>query len=323
MKEIGKTLEAANQKMMSGTIPWEDQQAFLAAFEEGSLSGAARRLGLAQPTVRSRIAALEQRLGTVLFTRSANGLAATEHARSLADSARAMDRASELFGRVASAPAGEIAGTVRLSASEVVGIEVLPPILAKLQAAHPGIMIELSLSNATADLIEQEVDIAIRMHPPREGALVAKKIGVIELGLFAHEDYLARKGMPDTPADLAAHDIIGSDREPADMKFTDALLPNIARNCFKMRTDSHPAQIALARAGMGIAVMQRKIGLADRRLKAVLPDLLLPGLDTWIVTHEDLRRLPRVSILFDHLVRELARYSRPVRSGQFDGKPAS
>src|SRR5690606_4524600 len=152
---------------MSNRVIWDDQRAFLAVIEEGSLSGAARRLGVAQPTVRARIEALERTLGTVLFTRSVNGLAPTEQARALADPARAMARASEAFVRAAAAPPGEIAGTVRVSVSDFVGVEVLPPMLASLREAHPRIVIEMSLSNALADLLEQEVDLAVRMHPPR------------------------------------------------------------------------------------------------------------------------------------------------------------
>jgi DNA-binding transcriptional LysR family regulator len=295
---------------MSGQVNWDDQRAFLAVFEEGSLSGAARRLGVAQPTVRARIASLEQALGTVLFIRSVNGLAATEQARGLADTARAMARASDAFVRAASSPPGEIAGTVRLSVSEFVGIEVLPPMLARLHAVHPAIVMEVSLRNTLADLLEQEVDIAVRMHPPRQDALVARKVGAIPLGLFAHPDYLARHGTPEKLDDLVQHDFIGSDRSRADLQLAVALHPRFTRDFFAARTDSHPAQVALARAGLGIAVVQRPIGRADPLLRPVLPELEIAALDTWIVTHEDLRDVPRVRAVFDNLVTAFTRYAR-------------
>jgi DNA-binding transcriptional LysR family regulator len=295
---------------MSGRVNWDDQRAFLAVLEEGSLSAAARRLGVAQPTVRARIEALEHALGAVLFTRSVNGLVATEQARALADPARAMARASDAFVRTASAPPGEIAGAVRLSVSEFVGVEVLPAMLASLRATHPGIVVEVSLSNASADLLEQEVDIAVRMHPPRQGALVAQKIGTIPLGLFAHHDYIARRGSPASLDDVAGHDFIGPDRARADLELAAALHPWLTREHFAARTDSHPAQLALARAGVGIAVAQRPIGRADPLLRPVLPDLEIATLDTWIVTHEDLRNVPRVRAVFDHLVAEFIRFAR-------------
>lgn len=295
---------------MSERVTWDDQRAFLAVIEEGSLSAAARRLGVAQPTVRARVEALENALGTLLFTRSVNGLAPTEQARELADQARAMARASEAFVRAASAPPGEIAGSVRLSVAEFVGIEVLPSMLSKLRQTHPRIVAEISLSNAPADLLEQEVDMAVRMHPPRQGSLLAKKVGAIPLGLFAHRDYLARKGTPETLEDLAGHDVIGSDRARADLMMASAFHPTLVRERFAARTDSHPAQLALIRAGLGIGVVHRPVGHADPLLRPVLPQVTVAMLDTWIVTHEDLRDVPRVRAVFDHLVTEFSRYIR-------------
>jgi DNA-binding transcriptional LysR family regulator len=287
---------------MNGHVTWDDQRAFLATFEEGSLSGAARRLGVAQPTIRARIHSLERALGTVLFTRSVNGLVPTEQACALADPARAMARASDAFVRAGSAPPGQVAGTVRLSVSEFVGVEVLPAMLAKLREKHPGIAVELSLSNVSADLLEQEADIAVRMHPPRQEALVARKVGTISLGLYAHRDYLACRGSPVSVAELDNHDFIGPDRARSDLQLAVALHAGLTRERFKVRVDSHPTQLALARAGLGIAVVQRPIGRADPLLVPVLPELHIPGLDTWIVTHEDLRNVPRVRAVFDHLV---------------------
>lgn len=295
---------------MSTRVAWDDQRAFLTVLEEGSLSAAARRLGVAQPTVRARIRALESALGTVLFTRSVNGLAPTEQARALADSAQAMARASDAFVRAASAPPGEIAGAVRLSVSEFVGVEVLPAMLVSLREKHPAVVVEVSLSNASADLLEQEVDIAVRMHPPRQEALVARKVGAIPLGLFAHRDYLARRGVPESVGDLAAHDFIGPDRARSDLELAAAMLPGLARERFAARVDSHPAQLALVRAGLGIAVVQRPVGHADPLLCPVLPDLEIAALETWVVTHEDLRNIPRVRAVFDHLAAAFTRFVR-------------
>lgn len=293
---------------MSSRILWDDQRAFLAVLEEGSLSAAARRMGVAQPTMRARIEALEQALGTVLFTRSVRGLVPTEQARALGDTARAMARASDAFVRAASAPPGEIAGVVRVSVSDIVGIELLPTILAGLRERHPRLIIEIVTSNASANLLEQEADLAIRMYPPRQDALVARKVRPIPLRLFAHKDYLTRRGIPHTVEDLAGHDLIGPDRSPADLAFAAALFAGLPRNRMLIRTDSHPAQLAAARAGLGIAIVQRPIGQSDPRLREVLPDLPIALLETWIVTHEDLRNVPRVRVVFDCLVDYFGAY---------------
>jgi DNA-binding transcriptional LysR family regulator len=295
---------------MNHPISWDDQRAFLAVLEEGSLSAAARRLGLTQPTVRARVAALEQALGVRLFTRSVHGLAPTEQARALGASARAMANASDAFVRAACDGLGEAAGTVRISVSEFVGVEVLPAMLARLYAQHPRITIELELSNDSADLLGQEVDIAVRMHPPRHAALVARKVAPIPLGFFAHRDYLARRGTPALVADLSRHAMIGPDRNRADRAIAAAVLPGIAPADFVLRTDSHPAALAAARAGLGIAVAQVAVGQADPVLERVLPELLVAALDTWIVTHEDLRALPRVHAVFGFLADAFDAFGR-------------
>ena len=287
---------------MSKTLSWDDQRAFLAVLEHGSLSAAARELGVAQPTVRSRVEALETALGTSLFTRTANGLIPTESARALGGPARAMAHASELFVRSASAPPGEFAGTVRVSVSDFIGIEVMPAMLAQIRRTRPHISIELVLSNSPADIPGQEVDIAVRMSPLRQGSLVARKVGSIPLGFFASTDYVAAHGLPRSMAELSAHDLIGPDRARTDLETAASLSTDFDRARFVLRTDSHPAQAAAARAGVGIAVMQVPVGLRDPVLVPVLPELTVASLDTWIVTHDDLRHVPRVRVVFDELV---------------------
>jgi DNA-binding transcriptional LysR family regulator len=293
---------------VSQPLSWDDQRAFLAVLDGGSLSAAARTLGWAQPTVRTRIEVLEQALGTVLFTRSSQGLLPTEHARALHDYVRAMAHASDAFLRAASARPGEVAGVVRLSVSEMVGLEVVPPMLARLRARHPGLAVELVLSNATANLGEQEADVAVRMHAPAHDTLVQRRVGEVALGLFASRGYLEARGAPAVPADLAHHDLIGPDRSQADRRIEAAMLPPGVR--VVLRTDSHPAQFAAARAGLGIAVVQRPVGLADPDLVPVMPDLVVGTIAIFLVTHRDLRDVPRVRAAFDHLAEEFARYVR-------------
>ncbi|MGY6707272.1 MAG: LysR family transcriptional regulator [Rhizobiaceae bacterium] len=286
--------------MSKSVVEWDDQRVFLAVIEEGSLAGAARRLGLSHPTVRGRIEGLEKALGAVLFTRSSNGLVPTETAEALREPARAMAMASEFFVRQASAAGAETAGTVRISVPEFMGIEVLPEMLARLRDEHPAIRIELSLSNLPADLLAQEVDIAVRTVVPKQGALVARKVAAIPLGLFAAPAYVDRKGPLSSIDELAGHDIIGPDRNRTDLAFADRL--GMTRERLVLRTDSHPAQLAAARAGLGIAVSQVPIGERDPGLVRLLPDLEVATLETWIVTHENLARVPRVRAVFDSLV---------------------
>jgi len=297
---------------MSDGVSWDDQRVFLAVLEGGSLSAAARVLGLAQPTVRTRLETLEHALGAALFTRSSQGLLPTDRARALHAHVKAMDHASRAFLRAASARDGGssdgVTGTVRLSVAEMVGVEVLPAMLATLRAAHPGLELEVDLSNTAANLNEQAADIAVRMLAPSQDTLVARKVGDIVMGLFAHRDYIAARGLPETVADLATHDIIGPDRSVMDLRAVEEHLPPALVSRMTVRTDHHPAQLAFARAGLGIVLVHRALGRADARLVHVLPELTPLTLPVWLVTHRDLRHEPRVRVAFDHLVEAFTTY---------------
>jgi DNA-binding transcriptional LysR family regulator len=288
---------------------WERQRAFLAVMQEGSLSAAARALNVAQPTVRRRIEDLEQEHGVVLFTRSPAGLLPTAIAHELAGHVEAMARAVSAFGRAASAEAGSASGTVRITASEVVGVEVLPPIMALLRAEHPGLVIELSLSNRQVNLLSREADIAVRMVQPVQEALVAKRIGRIRFGLHAHRNYIAAHGSPDTLADLKRLGLIGFETETAGIVALRKLGLRYEREDFVYRSDSDLAQLAAIRAGMGIGVCHVGIGQREADLIHILPDDFQLGQDTWVVTHEDLRNVHRVRLVYDALVAGLTDYA--------------
>lgn len=285
---------------------WELYRSFLAVVREGSLSGAARALGLTQPTIGRHIDALEEALGIALFTRSQTGLNATEGALALVPHAEAMASAAEALQRAASGEAEEDRGTVRITASEMIGTEVLPPILARFREAHPRIAVELLISNRSEDLLRREADIAIRMIRPTQTALVARKVGVVHLGLFAHPAYLERHGAPSTADELGAHAIIGFDREPSIRRIVQ-LGMTLSRDLFAFRCDSDVAQFAALRAGYGIGVCQ--YALAKRNgLARVLPEIEVFELDVWVAMHEDLKTSRRMRLMFDHLAAELADY---------------
>jgi DNA-binding transcriptional LysR family regulator len=296
---------------MSKRLSWDDQRCFLAVLEAGSLSAAARNLGVTQPTVRARIEALEAALGTVLFTRSVNGLTPTDSARALREPARTMAMASARFVREASAAPGALAGTVRLSVPEFMGIEVLPPMLAKMRLSLPAIAVEMVLSNAPADLLAQEVDLAVRTFAPKQEALVAQKVGVIELGFFASRAYLDRRGTPVATSELADHDMIGPDRNRADLALAESMGLVFSANRLALRTDSHSAQLAAARAGLGIAVSQVPVAERDPALVRVLPEVCVAQMGVWVAMHENLRAVPRVKAVFNFLAEEFQRFTSP------------
>jgi len=294
---------------------WELYPSFLAVMRQGSLSAAARRLVLTQPTLGRHIEALERSLGVPLFTRSRNGLAPTRAALDLLPHAEAMEAAAEALLRAASGEAEEERGTVRLTASEIMGAEVLPPMLARFGAAHPKIALELVLTNRTENLLRRDADIALRMVRPRQEALLTRRLGRVGLGLYAHRRYLAVFGMPESLEALDRHRVIGFDRDPISWESVGAPIA-LTPERFAFRSDSDLAQLAALRAGVGIGGCQHRIAARDRALVPVLPRAISFALDMWLVMHEDLRASRRVRLLFDHLVPELQRYARGDPNGR-------
>ena len=290
---------------MRSNPDWALYQTLLAVIDEGSLSAAARRLGLTQPTVARHIDALEAALGADLFVRSQRGLAPTDLAYSLRPHAHLMATTAAALLRIASGTLHAVAGTVRISASDVVGVEHLPPILARLRREHPGLVIELSLSDRVDDLLAREADIAVRMTEPTQGALLAKRLPPVELGFHARADYLERRGTPANMTDLDAHDLIGFDTETPSLLAMAARLVPLDRPGFAFRADSNLAQLAAIRAGFGIGLCQLGIAQRDPDLVRVLPTVALP-LPLWIVMHEDLKTSARFRAVFDALADGLA-----------------
>ena len=293
---------------MASTIGWELYRSFLGVLREGSLSGAARALGITQPTVGRQVAALEQALGVVLVTRSQLGLMPTELALALRSYAEAMESTAASLERAASSQGEGVRGAVRVSASEVIGVEVLPPIVARLREQHPALKVELVLTNRVQDLLRREADIAVRMLRPRQEQLVARRIGSIGVGLHARKDYLSRHGTPRNLGELAGHSIIGYDQASAFIRSAGKSLQGLSRDVFALRTDSDLAQLALIRSGAGIGMCQVALARRDATLQRVLAKPFALQLETWVTMHEDLRNSPRCRVTFDALVDGLQQY---------------
>ncbi|MBX8467990.1 LysR family transcriptional regulator [Pseudomonas sp. RIT778] len=290
--------------MNAPQLQWETQRAFLAVLRTGSLSGAARLLGIAQATARRRIEALEQSVGVSLFIRSPSGLLPTETARELIGHVEAMALAANAFNRAASADVAQTGGTVRLTAGKLLGVEILPPMLRRLRQQHPQLALELNVSNRLQTLSRQEADVAVRIRRPTEASVVARKVGDLHVGLYATPELLAEQGVPETPEDLRRFSLIGPDRNAGEIEFLRERGFDCSAEHTAIRTDDHLAQWAALRAGLGIGVSSRQ--LAERHgLIRVLPADVDFTMDVWIAMHQDMRRVQRVSAVFDGLGSEL------------------
>ena len=293
---------------MDTNIGWELYRSYLSVLQEGSLSAAARALGVAQPTLGRHIATLEKSLGLTLFTRSHLGLLPTEAALALKGFAEEMNSTAAAMKRAAESQGAGIKGTVRITASEVMGVEVLPPIVAQLQNEHPALKLELVLTNRVQDLLRREADIAIRMTQPKQDLLIARRVGMVEVGFHAHQTYLNDHGTPHSLEDLAQHVLIGFDEETPFVRTARKALPVWHRDAFTLRTDSDLAQLALIRAGAGIGICQVVLAKRDTQLVRVLPNHFTFSMETWLTMHEDLRHSPRCKITFDALLAGLQRH---------------
>jgi len=290
---------------MDNAIGWELYRSFLAVLEEGSLSAAARALDLTQPTVGRHVAALEKALAVPLFVRSQSGLLPTDAALALRGHAQAMRSIAASLQRAAGRHGEAVQGTVRISASEVIGAEVLPPVLAGLRRAHPQLRLELVLSNRVQDLLHREADVAVRMTLPQQDPLIARRIGEIAIGLYADRDYLARHGTPQDLDELGQHALVGFDAETPFLRAARAGLPQWRREAFALRADSDLAQLALIRAGCGIGFFQAALARRTPSLLPVLPQQVRLGLETWITMHQDLRGSAACSAVFAALVEAM------------------
>jgi DNA-binding transcriptional LysR family regulator len=279
-------------------IDWTLYRSFLAVAETGSLSAAARKLNLSQPTLGRHIAELETSLATPLFTRQAKGLAPTEAALALIPAATTMRDAAARMSLTAAGRQEQLSGTVRLTASQVVSHNLLPAMLARLRDAEPGIEIELVPSDSTENLLFREADIALRMYRPTQNDVVIRHLIDLPMSLYGLK--------------ILQHcHIVGMDRSELMMRMVERLGLGRRREDFPVRCDDQLVYWALVRAGCGLGAALTLIGDADPLMERVAPFLPLPDLPVWLTAPEALRQNPRIRRVLDHLAAEFRALSPP------------
>lgn len=286
---------------------WALVRSFLAVLDAGSVMGAARRLGAQQPTLSRHLAELESQLGAALFERTGRGVVPTAAARAIADAARRMDDAADSLARAIAGRREEAGGTVRLTTSDVAATWLLPPVLARLQAREPAIRLELVASNAIANLLRREADIAVRMVRPAQGSLVARRIATIAIGAYAHRRYLARAGTPDGPAELSGHRLIGFDADDTLLRGFARLGVPIGREAFSVRTDDQVAYGRLVAEAAGIGFVPDYCAAQWPGVVRVLPQLRIPDLPCWLAVHREIRGNRAVRLVYDFLADAIPR----------------
>ncbi len=286
---------------MNSSFDWGLLPTFLAALDRGSLLGAAKQLGISQPTAGRHIADLEAQLGKALFERTGRGLKPTALALELAAPARAMQTGALVLADRLLDTQSQQAGTVRLTASQPVACYLLPSVLIRLRQTLPAIQIELEVSNTVSNLLQREADIAVRMVRPEQASLVARRIADVSLSACASTDYLARRGTPAQPADLLQHELIGYDQQDDLLRGFAAMGFPVTREHFALRTDDLIASWQAVRAGLGVGFTADYVIRTDPSVVRVLPMLPLPSLPVWLTVHREIRNNGRIRAVYDFL----------------------
>jgi len=287
---------------------WDLYRTFLAVIREKTLSAAARKLGLAQPTAGRHIQDLETTLGTALFVRSKRGLVPTPAAVAIVPYAEEMSAAASAVHRLSSAEAQDEQGVVRITAGQLIANEVLPAILADFCQRFPRIELELSVSDQNEDLLRRAADIAVRMRRPTQSAIVARRIGTVEIGLFAHRRYVEACGMPGTAEELSTHRMIGFDRDSHAIRTAGGRAAQLRREDFSFRCDNSAVQIAAMQAGVGIGGYHVQLARRIPDLVRVLPREFRFEREMWLAVQREALATRRIRLLFDELATGLAAY---------------
>ena len=305
--------------MAQDVFDWALVRSFLAVLDAGSLMGAARRLGAQQPTLSRHVAELEAQLGLPLFERTGRGVVPTAAALRIADAARQMQDGADTLGRALQRQRDATSGTVRVSTSEVAAVWLLPPLLAQLHVAEPGIQVELVASNGLSNLLRREADIAVRMVRPVQTSLVARKLGEVAIVAAAHDSYLARAGTPRQPDDLLRHTLIGYDRDDTHLRGFAAFGLDVTREHFALRTDSQVAYGRLVAAGAGIGFVAAYNLPLWPGVRPLLPMLKIPPLPCWLAVHREIRGNRVVRRVYDFLAEAVP----PVLAAESEAPAAS
>jgi len=291
------------------TFDWNRARAFLVTAEEGSLAGAARSLGMTQPTLGRQVAALEREIGLDLFTRRGRGLELTPNGIKLLEYVRLMGDAANQFSLSASGKSDVIEGDVSITASELLSTFMLPPMIKALRETEPGIEIEINSTNEERDLNRREADIAIRNFRPTQPELIVKRLCSVRGHLYAAKSYLQQLDNPQSIEELNKANFIDTEKPGRLMTLLNSQGFNLTKQNFPVISNSHIVQWELVKQGVAISATVEEIGDNEPLVeRVVISNLPLITMDLWLVTHNELKTNRRIRRVFDFLVSEFSDY---------------
>lgn len=292
------------QKRIDG-LDWNQIRAFVETADTGSLSAAARKLGLTQPTLSRQVAAAEQQLGMALFERVGKSMVITEAGLALLEPARVMAAAADELRVTASGHSQTVDGLVTVSAAETVAACLMPPVLRRLRQAEPGLVVELVTTDAVSDLQRREADIALRHMPPTEAELIGRRLRDGEAGFYAAADWVLQHGHPRRAEEAATLGFVGADRNGRYLQMLRQIGLPVETGNFTCYAENTLSSWSLVQQGLGIGAMMNEIASATPGVVRVLDEVPPIRFPFWIVTHRALRTSRRIRVVFDALVEAL------------------
>jgi len=292
---------------------WNDYRVFLAIARTGTLSEAARTLGLSQPTMGRRLATLEQALGHALFQRTAEGYVLSSEGESILNCIEQIeDQATSIERRLAGD--AMFGGLVRVSTTEWFGAHVLAPIFAKVQSEHPDLIIELITETRLVSLARREADLSFRFREFDEMDVVQTRVVAMEFGVYASRPYLDKHGTPKAGLHIdngAGHTLVTMDTNFGDLADVPWLITRMPLAKVGLRANSRDVQARLCAAGAGIAVLPRQLCGIDARLVEIDLGSAPPGRTVWAGYHKDMKRSPRIRAVLQSTLDMLAQVRAP------------
>jgi DNA-binding transcriptional LysR family regulator len=310
--------QKSHRRVYRGAFPWDDLNTVLAVARAGSLSAAARVLGVNHSTVSRRIAALEKATGHTLFRRLARGYVPTAAGEELVAAAERMEAEVQRLARLLSGQDISLGGTVRLTAPDDMANHLLPDSLARFNETAPGVAIEMLIDNRLLNLTRREADIALRATRSPPERLVGRRIAELDAAVYARRDRIPRLGgAASEPEALRAHPWVAWEEDNETNVLKSWVMRYSAPERVVYRSNSVANQFAAVRAGLGLGALPCYLGDGAPELARVLPPEEAMATGLWILTRPDLKRAARIAALTEFLAADLAavlkgREARPI-----------
>lgn len=299
-------------------LDWSDFRIFLAIARAGTLSGAARQLGLDQSTLSRRLAALEASAGSRLFERTPRGYDLSPAGHGVLKNAEEIEAQAIAAERRLAGHDARLEGHVKLAASDGFASWFVIPQLQRFAQLNPGISVGLVAGNRAVSLARREADVALRMSKPSEPNLVARRLGVAAWALYGGIEYLERHGSPRLRDKLSGHDVVGFERELSTTVGARFLTRHGARARVLLTTNSLVTQAAAVAANIGLSPLPCLFGDPHVGLARALPANIGQH-EIWLVVHPDVKQSARVRALLDHLTRVVTAQA-PLLSGKLNAR---